>query len=126
MSRLDFPGKLPEDPNELRRALERAFLSIRNVLEAARGGIRAREQLRVIDVEIDTGALPASVTIDGLTRPPLAVLLLRAVKKRTADGQTTSGTGLLWSWRGGALVIHGADVLDANTRYDCAIAVLEG
>jgi len=124
-NRLIFDPIPKETSRPLREVLERALESIRSVLDVSQGGLRVRESIRVIDCVIDTGATPTAILkVPGLKTPPLAVLLLRATNQRTATGQSASGFGVQWEWRG-ALLIHSVDGLSASTRYDCALAVLE-
>jgi hypothetical protein len=125
MSRLTFDLMPEEMPARSRRVLDAAFRSLRNVLDVAQGGVRMREQFRCVDTVIDTGELPVSITVEGIKSPPLSVLLLRATEQRSGSGLIVSGTGVIWEWRSGALLIHTVDGLGASTRYDVTLAVME-
>lgn len=126
-SRLDFDLVPQGDvPDRTRRVLDRAFRSIRNVLDAAHGGVKLREQFAgVVDVVIDTARYPIPVTIPGVKAPPLGVLLLRAIVQRGGTGRAFSGNAIDWEWRGGGLLIHSVTGLAASTRYDATLAVME-
>lgn len=111
---------------KLRLVLDASFRSIRSVLDVASGGLRLRESVRCVDCVIDTGRTPhAIVAVDGMKKPPIGVLLLRARNQRTATGQCATGNALSWEFRGASVLIHAATGLSASTRYDCVIAVLE-
>jgi hypothetical protein len=122
MSRLIFDLMPEEMPQKSRRVLDAAFRSIRNVLDV---GIRMREQFRCVDAVIDTAAFPTSIRVPGLRTAPLGVLLLRATEQRSSSGHVISSAGVLWEWRGGALLIQSIDILSSATRYDVTLAVLE-
>jgi hypothetical protein len=105
------------------RDLDGYLRDLRTVLN---GGLRLREQMRVVvDVVIDTAALPASIDVPIGLRP-VGVVLVRAVEQGTADGQVITGGAVTWDAQGaGSLRIHAVDALAASTRYDAVIAVVE-
>ncbi len=109
-----------------RTVLGAAFRSLQSVLDSARGGLRMREQLRVVDCVIDTATVPyARVTVLGANAPPLGVLLISARVQRSTSGRVLTSATVDWEWRGGGILIYGVAGLAAATRYDCVIAVLE-
>lgn len=127
MSRLSFDVMPEEMPEQSRRILDASFRDIRNVLDAAQGGLRLREQFAgVIDCVIDTAILPVTIAAPRrMTRPPLGVRLISATVQRTSTGRVLSGGQVDWEWRAGAVVIHSITGLAATTRYDAVIALEE-
>jgi hypothetical protein len=99
---------------------------LREVREILNGGLRLRDQVRVVrDVVIDTAVLPVSIEVPAGLRP-IGVVLVRAVEQGTADGQVISGGAVTWDAQGiGSIRIHVVDALAASTRYDAVIAVVE-
>lgn len=127
MSRLSFDVMPEEMPERSRRVLDASFRTLRNVLDAAQGGVLLREQFAgIVDVVIDTAALPVTVKVPRrMTRPPLGVRLIGATVQRTSTGRVLSGLPVEWEWRAGAVVIHSISGLAATTRYDAVIALEE-
>ena len=121
MSRLRF-DVLPTEWSAARATVDAAFRSLREVLD---GGWRWSEQTRVVSVVIDTAEFPAVFEVRGLKSRPSCVAILSAVERGDASGAVISFPTILWSWRAGVIAIAGVDPLDASTRYDCVIAVME-
>jgi hypothetical protein len=119
MRRLRY-DQIPVDFAKARSIISDALTDLVSVLD---GGWRWREQSRVIDTTIDTGALPVSVTVPGLSSPPESAILLSAQNVAVADGRIISGGSITWEWRGGAILIHAASGLAAATRYRATIAL---
>jgi hypothetical protein len=122
MSRI-VHDELPPTYGEAREILGETLRALRAVLDR---GFRVREQLPcVVDVAIDTSALPLSLDMPGVRGKPLAVLVLAAVEQRADNAIVISSPAVSWEWRAGRLVLHAVGTLAAATRYDAVIAVME-
>lgn len=115
--------KLPTRWEDAREVLDEGIRAIRSVLD---GGWKYREQIRnLVDTEIDTGALPVSVSFPSLSSPPMTVQCLRAVELRTETGIVLSALPVRWEFRSGTLFIHEITGLSASTRYRVTLAAMD-
>jgi hypothetical protein len=123
MSRLVFDPLPADTVAPLRRVLDAAMRSIREILE---GGWRWREQVQhVKTVTLAGDDLPLSLAFDGLLSPPVCVLMLSAVEADSGTGIVISGGAVTWSFANGAVVLSGLSEITGATRYQVTLAAME-
>jgi hypothetical protein len=99
-------------------------LFVRDVAAVLNGGIKLRDQMRIVrDVSFDAAHLPVDVGVPA-TSGVLGVVLVGA--RRASDGHTLSGGEVEWSApHPGVIRVHALSALPASGRYDATFAMVE-
>lgn len=102
----------------LARTVDRALREVREVLN---GGLRLADQGTVRAFAWNTTLAP--VRVDVGARPPVGLLVLRAVD---ATGAIVSGAAISWTWDGRTCSVSAIDGLASATNFDVTVFVVEG
>lgn len=101
-----------------------AEMVIRTICEALTGGLTLTDNaaVRLVTVQWNSAV---GVRIPGLTRPPLSVVLMRAVLLSNPASHV-SGGGVAWEPQpNGDLVITGIDSLSGSVDWEAVLMLVE-